>query len=187
MTQLILSGVNYASESFQRVMSAVFSHKLALYNSMLMVAPDQLVAPVAGDYASIPQWDVISGSADRITNGLTTTINAPTQFKHRGAWVEREKAWGADEIIMTIAGSEHDATRAIAEMLGEYWAGQIHATAINVVNGVFADALASTHVLDDSGATITPEKLVDAKLKLGDNGEKLNALAYLTKKGKPRL
>jgi len=181
MTQLILSGVNYASESFQRVMAAQFSHKLALYNSMLIVAPDQMVPPVAGDYASIPQWDVISGAADKIVNGLTTTINAPTQFKHRAAWVEREKAWGADEIIMTIAGSEHDATRAIAEMLGEYWASQIHGSALKVVDGVFADALATTHVLDDSGATITPEKLVQAKLKLGDNGEKLTALALHSK------
>lgn len=173
MTQLILSGVNYASESFQRVMQAVFSHKLSLFNSMLMLAPDELVPPVAGDYASVPQWNVISGNADKITNGLTTTINAPTQFKHRWAWVEREKAWGADEIILTIAGSEHDATVAIANMLGEYWASEIHKTAINVASGAFADALAATHVLDDSGATITPEKIVDAKLKLGDNSDKL--------------
>lgn len=181
MTQLILSGVNYQSESFQRVLSAVFSHKLSLFNSMLTLAPDQLVPPVDGDYASIPQWDVISGAADKIVNGLTTTINAPTQFKHRAAWVEREKAWGADEIIMTIAGSEHDATRAIAEMWGEYWAGQIHASALKVVDGVFGDALLATHVMDDSGKTITPEAIVAAKLKLGDNGEKLNALALHSK------
>lgn len=181
MAQLILSGVNYVSESFQRVMDAEFSHKLSLFNSILALAPDQVIPPVEGDYASVPQWDAISGNADKITNGLTTTINAMTQFKHRWPWVEREKAWGADEIIATIAGSQHDSTVALAKMFGEYWASQIHGSAIAVINGAFADALASTHVLDDTGATITANKLQDAKLKLGDNSEKLKAIIMNSK------
>jgi hypothetical protein len=181
MTQLILSGVNYQSESFGRVLAGMFSHKLSLLNNIITLAPDQIIAPVEGDYASVPQWNALSGDADKITNGLTTTINAPSQFKHRAVWVEREKAWGADEIIMTIAGSEHDATTAIANMLGEYWANQIHNSGISVITGSFADALAATHVLDDSGAIITKEKLAAAKLKLGDNAEKLKAIVMNSK------
>lgn len=181
MTQLILSGVNYQSESFGRVLAGMFSHKLSLLNNIITLAPDQIIAPVEGDYASVPQWNALSGDADKITNGLTTTINAPSQFKHRAVWVEREKAWGADEIIMTIAGSQHDATTAIANMLGEYWANQIHNSGISVITGSFADALAATHVLDDSGAIITKEKLAAAKLKLGDNAEKLKAIVMNSK------
>jgi hypothetical protein len=66
-------------------------------------------------------------------------------------------------------------------MWGEYWAGQIHGTALKVVDGVFGDAIAATHVMDDSGKTITPESIVAAKLKLGDNGEKLTAIAMHSK------
>ena len=176
MTQLILSGVNYRSEAFARVLSGAFSHRLSLFNSMLAVASDQMIAPVAGDYASVAQWDALSGHADKISTSLTTTINAPSQFKHRWPWVEREKAWGADEIILTIAGKEHDATKAIAEMAAEYWAGEIHYDAINVANGAFASALAATHVKDDSGSSITKEGIIAAKKLLGDNSDKLSAI-----------
>lgn len=181
MTQLLLSGVNYQSESFGRVLAGMFSHKLSLLNNIITLAPDQIIAPVEGDYASVPQWNALSGDADVITNGLTTTINAPSQFKHRAVWVEREKAWGADEIIMTIAGSQHDATTAIANMIGEYWANQMHNTGISVITGSFASALAATHVSDDTGSTITKEKLALAKLKLGDNAEKLKSLVVNSK------
>ena len=181
MTQLQLSGVNYQSESFGRVLAGVFSHKLNLLNNIITLAPDEIIAPVEGSYASVPQWNALSGDADVISTSLTTTINAPSQFKHRAAWVEREKAWGAEEIIMTIAGSQHDATTAIANMIGEYWANQIHNTGISVITGAFADALASTHVLDDSGATITKEKVAAAKLKLGDNAEKLKSIVMNSK------
>lgn len=181
MTQLLLSGVNYQSESFGRVLAGMFSHKLSLLNNIITLAPDQIIAPVEGDYASVPQWNALSGDADVITNGLTTTINAPSQFKHRAVWVEREKAWGADEIIMTIAGSQHDATTAIANMIGEYWANQLHNTGISVITGSFASALAATHVSDDTGSTITKEKLALAKLKLGDNAEKLKSLVVNSK------
>ena len=181
MTQLLLSGVNYQSESFGRVLAGMFSHKLSLLNNIITLAPDQIIAPVEGDYASVPQWNALSGDADVITNGLTTTINAPSQFKHRAVWVEREKAWGADEIIMTIAGSQHDGTTAIANMIGEYWANQMHNTGISVITGAAADALAASHVYDDSGATISKEKGSQAKLKLGDNADKLKSAVMNSK------
>lgn len=181
MTQLQLSGVNYQSESFGRVLAGMFSHKLNLLNNIITLAPDEIIAPVEGDYASVPQWNALSGDADRITTSLSTTINAPTQFKHRAVWLEREKAWGAEEIIMTIAGSQHDATTAIANMVGEYWANQIHNSGINVIVGAMASALAATHVYDDSGATITKEKLSKAKLKLGDNQDKLKSAVMNSK------
>ena len=42
MTQLKLADVNFNSEVFKNVLNAVFTHKLALFNSMLMQAPEQL-------------------------------------------------------------------------------------------------------------------------------------------------
>lgn len=182
MAQLKLAGVNYQSESFKRVFDAEFTHKLALFNAMLIQAPQDMVSSEdRGDYVSIPKWDVISGNADKITDGLSTTINAMTQIKDRAVWVEREKAWGADQIIMTIAGMEHDSTRALAAMLAEYWAGEIHKSGINVLTGVFGDALLSTHVYDDTGSVINATNLVKAKQKLGDNATKLSSIVFNSK------
>lgn len=182
MAQLKLAGVNFQSESFKRVFDAEFTHKLELFNSMLMQAPQDMVSSEdRGYYVSIPKWNVISGDSDKITDGLTTTINAPSQIKDRAVWVEREKAWGADQIIMTVAGMEHDGIRAIAMMLAEYWAGEIHKSGISVLSGIFADALLATHVYDDTGSLINATNLVKAKQKLGDNSTKLRSIVMNSK------
>ena len=182
MTQLKLADVNFNSEVFKNVLNAVFTHKLALFNSMLMQAPEQLVSSQdKGYYVSMPSWSVISGDADKITDGLTTTINKLSQIKDRGVWVEREKAWGADQIILTVAGQQHDSTVAVASMLGEYWAAEIHKSGISVLTGVFATELTSSHCFDDSGSTINPTGIVKAKQKLGDNASKLTAIGIHSK------
>lgn len=180
MAATTLANLDFDSEVFKDLVSGYFTHRLALLNSLLVEAPDELISPNSTGYTvAIPNVDTISGDSDQITTSLTTTVNAAGTWKDIGAWVEREKAWGADQIIKTVTG--YDIVDEVAKQLGEYWAGELHASAVSVLTGVFGSALTSTHSKDDSGNTINLTGLSDAKQLLGDNQDELTAIVMNSK------
>jgi hypothetical protein len=180
MASTTLANVDLQSEVFKDLVSAYFTHRLAFLNSLLVEAPDALIPPDSKGYTiAIPNVDSLTGDADQITSSLTTTVNAAGTWKDIGAWVEREKAWGADQIIKTIAG--YDMVDEVAKQLGEYWANQLHGSAINLLTGVFGSALTSTHVKDDSGNTINDNGVADTKQLLGDNADELTSIVLNSK------
>lgn len=179
MASTVLSDINFLSEPFRDVLSGTFTHRLELFNSILSNASGY-VTPDTGYTQAIPVWNTLSGSSVQITTSLTTTINNLTDYKDVGVWIEREKAWGADQMLRVVAG--RDATTEIARQLGEYWASEIHRVFVSgVFTGVFATALATTHTYDDSGNTINIPGLIQAKNKLGDNGDLLNSISMHSK------
>ena len=166
-----LTDINYQSDYFKATLKGRFTHKLGLIQGIMTEAPDSVISSnELGELVTIPQWKKLSGDSVQITSSTTTTINAMQTFKNVGVWVEREKAWGAADVLRFIG--DKDAGVALADMIAEYWAAELQAIGLNVLSGCFATALAATHVLDDAGVTVTPERLIDAKLKLGDNADK---------------
>ena len=121
MASLTLAGVNFLSNPFKSTLAGEFTHRLELYNSLL-ANRNAYIDPSPGYLQSIPKWTTLSGDSVQITTSTTTTINALTDFLDVGIWFEREKAWGADEIIKTVAGTDKDSTTEIARQLGQYWA-----------------------------------------------------------------
>ena len=173
MASTKLSDVNFASEVFAAQMQAAFTHKLELLNSGAMQPiPEQLVSSNSTGYTvAIPRWNVLSGDSAQITDSSTTSINNLADIKDIGAWVEREKAWGADTMVSIVAGK--DVTAEIARQIGEYWAGEVHKSMVSTLTGVFTTELASTHVFDGSPNVISKNAVLSAKAKLGDNADKL--------------
>lgn len=172
MAATALSNVNFQTDFFKQTLAGRFTHKLGLMAGILTEAPDALISPnESGQTVSVPQWKALSGDSVQITAAGTTTINALEDFKNVAVWVEREKAWGAEDVVRYIGNK--DAGLAVADMVAGYWAAELQKVSLAVLTGAFTTALASTHVLDDSSATITAEKIIDAKLKLGDNAENL--------------
>jgi hypothetical protein len=177
MAETKITDVKFASEIFASTFRAAFTNKLELLNSgVLLNLPEELVSSNSTGYTvAVPRWNVLSGDADKIVDGLTTTINGLTDFKDVAAWMEREKAWGADEMVKVISGK--DATQEIARMLGEYWANQLHKSAVNHLTGVFTTSLASTHVYN---ATATTDKLISKENVLRVKGKLGDSAPYLT-------
>jgi hypothetical protein len=165
---------------FKDLLAGEFTHKLALYNSILMKAPDSLISPNdRGTHVSFRKMNVLTGDMDQITNGLTTTINSVVPWMDTAAWVEREKAWGVEDIINTVTGD--DLTQPIAAMIAEYLALQVHKSATATATGVFATALASTHIQDDGASLINTDGILAAKQLLGDNADKFTAFVCNSK------
>lgn len=172
MASTILANVNYLAQPFADTLAGEFTHRLSLYNGIL-VNGAPYITPDSGTTQAIPKWDVVSGDSEVITTSSTTTINNLTDMKDVGVWCEREKGWGADQMVKIVAGSDKDVTEAVASQIGEYWAKEIHRMWLKAATGVFTTALAGTHVKDDSGATINIPGILAAKQLLGDNMDML--------------
>jgi len=173
MASTILTDVNFQSEVFARQMQAAFTHKLELLNSGAMLPlPEELVSSNSTGYTvAIPRWNVLSGDSEQITTSSSPTVNNLTDIKDIGAWVEREKVWGADTMVSAIAGK--DVTTAVASMIGEYWAKETHASMISTLTGTMTTALSSTHVYNASPNVISKSAVISARAKLGDNQDRL--------------
>jgi hypothetical protein len=178
MASTTLSNVNFLSEPFRDTLDGEFTHKLEMFNAVYSNASGYIV-PDSGYKQAIPHFNTLSGNSDVITSSLTTTINALTDYKDEGVWLEREKAWGADEMVRVVSGK--DVTAEIARQVGQYWAGEVHRIGLLVQDGAFASALASTHVKDDSGNTINAAGVLAAKYKLGDNSDVLSSIVMNSK------
>lgn len=182
MPATVLANVDFQSSLFKDLLYGYYTDRLELLNSLLVEAPDTVISPDSKGYTvSIPYLDPMSGDADQITTSLTTTINNLATWKDIGAWVEREKAWGADQMVKVVSG--YDITEGVAKFLGEYWAGEIHKSAISLLTGIFGSALASTHVYSgDAGVTINATGLQSAKQSvLGDNSDLLDVIVMNSK------
>ncbi len=181
MASTILTDVNFNSQVFKDTMLGEFTDRLGLLSSGLMVeAPEQIVSSNDTGYTvAIPHWNTLSGDSVQITTATSTTINNISDYKDVGVWVEREKAWGADQIIKMIAGK--DPTEEIGRQLGMYGAIEVHRLALKTLTGVFATALGTTHTYDGSGDVINPDAIVNAKLKLGDNSDLLKVIVMNSK------
>lgn len=183
MASTVLSDVDYNSNAFASAVSGYFTQRLEFLNSGILAnIPDSVLASnTTGHFAHFPHYSTISGDSVQITTSVSTTVNSLATFDNIAAWVEREKAWGADQIIRTVAGL--DPAEEVAKQLGEYWAGEIHRDALLRLGGAFTTALASTHSTGSaySPATITLEGGVAAKQLLGDNQDLLTSVVMNSK------
>lgn len=183
MSATTLSNVFFDSQLFSDTLAMTFTDKLELFRSgVLAGAPDAMISPVSAGYTvAIPKWDALTGDSDQITEGGSTTINMITDADDVGVWVEREKAWGANQFLKFIAGA--DATQGVASGLANYWAKEVHKSAVKVLSGAMATALSSTHSTGASysAATIETTGGTAAKLLLGDNSEMLTSVLMNSK------
>lgn len=175
MASTTLSNVNFLSQPFKDNLFGEFTSQVSFLTSgVLAPAPEEVVSINEKGYTvAIPKWNVLSGDSAQITDSSSTSVNSLGDIKDVGIWIEREKAWGADEMISVVAGK--DVTAEIARQLGMYWARELHRVAGLVRTGVFTTALASTHSTGAtySGATINVDGVLAAKQLLGDNKELL--------------
>lgn len=183
MASTILTDVNFQSQAFKDTMLGEFTDRLGFLTSGVLVeAPDQIISSDDKGYTvAIPKWNTLSGDSVQITTSTTTSINNLTDYKDVGVWVEREKAWGADQMLSVVAGK--DATEEIARQLGQYGAIEMHRIALKVLAGVFATELATTHSTGATytGATISTDAVIAAKQLLGDNFDVLSAIIMNSK------
>ncbi len=139
-----------------------------------------------GDYVNVPFWDAnLSGDAEVLSDSASLTPGAITADKQRAVVLHRGRAWGVRELAKLASGD--DPMAAIGRKVASYVAYQQQKDLIATLNGVFGAVGTSntgaafidlTFDAGGSGETpLSPRHLAKARALLGDQGDKLSAVA----------
>jgi hypothetical protein len=143
----------------------------------------ELNATEGGDFVKVPFWKAnLSGDAEVLTDSTSMIpgkISADTQV---GVILHRGRAFESRDLAALAAGS--DPMAAIGAKVGEYIANQQQKDLYKALEGVFGSLTGSDSPAFDalrfatSGMTsLGPKQVAQARAKLGDQGDKLSAIA----------
>ncbi|MDR1193793.1 MAG: coat protein [Peptococcaceae bacterium] len=156
-------------------LSALIQSGVAISNPKL----DELVTQ-GGKLINMPFWKPITGEEEVLSDSDSLTPAKITTDADVAALLIRGKAWSSNELAGALAGDSP--MRAISAQLAGWWSRREQAILISILNGIFATALAGTHVNNISGASgeaavISGNAILDTKQLLGDASDQLTALA----------
>jgi len=132
-----------------------------------------------GNTFSLPYWQDISGSSSVASDDPDVVITAGkiAQSYEIAVKLMRTKAFSSMDLNTTILSGD-DPIERIAQRLASWWQRDQQTSLIKTLTGIFATALASTHVHDVTGAStaLSDSVVLDAKQKLGDASDALIAI-----------
>ena len=147
----------------------------------------ELNATEGGDYINVPFWKAnLTGDFEVLTDSTSLTPGKITADKQVGVILHRGRAFEARDLAALAAGS--DPMAAIGAKVADYVANQRQKDLIKCLEGVFGSLSANTSssaffelaVDSESGDTrgiLSPRIVSKARAKLGDQGDKLTAVA----------
>jgi hypothetical protein len=137
------------------------------------------LATAGGLTIQMPYFNDLTGDSEELTDSGSLTVNAITTGQDAARLHMRGKAWGVNDLAEALSGA--DPMAVIASKVAKFWVGERSKVLFNSLKGV-ETTLAATNVLDISAETgdaavIGGSSTLDAKQKLGDNADKLKAIA----------
>ena len=151
----------------------------------------ELNATEGGDFVNVPFWKAnLTGDFEVLSDSTSLTPGKITADKQVGVILHRGRAFESRDLAALAAGS--DPMAAIGSKLGEYIANQRQKDLISCLQGVFGSLNANTSasaffdltIDSESGDTptaLSPRHIAEARAILGDQGEKLTAIAMHSK------
>ena len=151
----------------------------------------ELNATEGGDLVNVPYWKAnLSGDFEVLSDSSSLTPGKIQADKQIGVILHRGRAFEARDLAALAAGS--DPMAAIGAKLGAYIANQRQKDLISCLSGVFGSinandsnsALFGLCIDSESGdtpTTLSPRHVAKARALLGDNGDKLAAVALHSK------
>ena len=151
----------------------------------------ELNATEGGDFINVPFWKAnLSGDFEVLSDSSSLTPGKITADKQVGVILHRGRAFEARDLAALAAGS--DPMAAIGAKIADYIANQRQKDLLSCLAGVFG-SLGSTSgsaaffglTIDgesgDTPTTLSPRHVAEAKALLGDQGDKLTAIAMHSK------
>lgn len=176
MASTQLANIDFNSDYFADTMEGVFTQRNAALSSGVMeeVPGD---SNFSGFLFQCPWFDTLSGDSQVISSASSAaTVNSMGTLKSSFPMLEREKAWGWEQILKIVGST--DATAEAARQVGTYLANEAHRIAGVVTNGAFASSSLSAVNAYTPGSSLTKEAAVTAKGLIGDNQDQLNSVIW---------
>ena len=158
--------------------------KNAFVNSgVVQSVPSLSAASEGGDFVNIPFWVAnLSGDLEVLTDSTSLTPGQLTASNQQGVVLHRGRAWASRDLAALAAGS--DPMMAIADKVADYFANQQQKEILAIMSGVFGTlasssgaALAGLSYIPGSITSLSPGTVAKMRSLLGDQGDKLSALA----------
>ena len=153
----------------------------ALYNSGIISNNPELdrLASSGGTTINMPYWEDLNGDDEVLSDDGALTPAKITAGQDIAVLLIRGKAWSANDLAKALSGD--DPMAAIGDLVAEYWARRMQATAIKLLDGAFAASNMTNKVLDissleDDKAKINGENFLDALQLMGDAKDKLTGV-----------
>ncbi|MBO8463750.1 MAG: coat protein [Firmicutes bacterium] len=153
----------------------------ALYNSGIISNNPELdrLATSGGTTINMPYWEDLNGEDEILSDSEALTPGKITAGQDIAVLLMRGKAWSANDLAKALSGS--DPMAAIGDLVAEYWARRMQATAIKLLDGVFAGTDMTNKVLNiaslsGESAKINGETFLDALQLMGDAKDKLTGV-----------
>jgi len=151
----------------------------------------ELNATEGGDFINVPFWKAnLSGDFEVLSDSSSLTPGKITADKQVGVILHRGRAFEARDLAALAAGA--DPMAAIGAKIADYVANQRQKDLLSCLGGVFG-SLGSTSAsaaffgltIDgesgDTPTTLSPRHVAEARALLGDQGDKLAAVAMHSK------
>ena len=156
-------------------LSALISSGIAQSSPLL----DELVAK-GGKTINMPFMNPLTGSDEVLSDSQDLTPEKIDAQKDIAPVLVRGKAWSANELAGALAGT--DPMTAVGDQIAKWWNIQEQKILISILNGIFANALKTSHCNDISAAAgtasvISANVILDTKQLLGDAANSLTAIA----------
>ena len=143
----------------------------------------ELNATEGGDFVKVPFWKAnLSGDAEVLTDSTSLIPGKITADTQVGVILHRGRAFESRDLAALAAGA--DPMAAIGAKVGEYIANQQQKDLYKSLEGVFGALTGSDSPafdalrVDTSGmGPLGPRQVAQARAKLGDQGDKLSAVA----------
>lgn len=153
----------------------------ALYNSGIISNNPELdkLAVSGGTTINMPYWEDLNGDDEVLSDDGALTPGKITAGQDVAVLLLRGKAWSANDLAKALSGS--DPMAAIGDLVAEYWARRMQATAIKLLDGAFAASnmtkkVSDISALEGEAAKISGETFLDALQLMGDAKDKLTGV-----------
>ena len=141
-----------------------------------IATPDEnIVIDRGGRTVNLPFWKDLGGTSEVLSDSSALTVNKVDAFADIAAIHARGVAYGFNNLAGLIAGD--DPMRVIADKLAGRWSKDIESVLISTLNGIFGVAALKDSVSDQSANVLDSKIMTKAMFLLGDNFEKITAIA----------
>lgn len=163
-------------EIFAKYIIEKTAEKTKILQSGIALANPKLneLVTAGGVTMNMPYWKDLTGDSEVLSDQTPLTPGKINADKDIAALLLRGRAWGANELAGALAGD--DPMAAIADRVSDYWAREEQKILMAVLEGAFAAANMSNHVLNKSTEKIDGSMVLDAKQLLGDSADQLEAI-----------
>lgn len=128
-----------------------------------------------GRTVNLPFNKILDGEDEVVSTSEGVTINELSTFADIAAVHGRAVGYKWNNFAAVMANNDPESV--IANQLGENWAVNLEAVLTSSLEGVFASESMKDSVLDRSKTVLKEADLIDAMFLLGDNFQKIGAIA----------